>query len=134
MANDFPGVVYNHTCNKMQHCVGADVCRSTQHCCGHDVKCFSMPYLCLKLLNLLVDVVSHLGLCSLLGVVFLRCLQTLFAEGLDLHLLLAHLKTLPHEHDLVWTFLTKFLAEMLLAAFDHDAFDHYLEALHLSLY
>ena len=48
-------------------------------------------YLCLQLLDLFVDVIPHLCLCSLLRVVFLWGLQTLFAESLDLHLLLADL-------------------------------------------
>ena len=48
-------------------------------------------YLCLKVLDMLIDLVSHLCFGSLLRVVFLWCLQALFAESFDLHLFLANL-------------------------------------------
>lgn len=49
-------------------------------------------YLCLKLLDMLVDIVSHFCFGSFLWIVLVRRLQTFFAESLDLHFLLTHLQ------------------------------------------
>lgn len=57
-------------------------------CC----KAVKSPYLGFQLLNMLVDTIPHLGFGPFLWIVFLWRLQPLFAEGFDLHLLLADLQ------------------------------------------